>query len=344
MAKKLPFLLALLGASSLLAENSITRDLNFYRAGDQITKQQVEFVDPGDPGQNVVWNFSRLKTVNEKYNLWYLRKTRKDPAHMVCLEHRTSYRYELKGDTLWMMGYDNSTTKMCFIEFEMQLRYPFQYGDSLYSAFSGTGKYCQKVDLVAKGETFVKADASGTLITPTNDTLYNVLRVKRLRHYTEIGVGSTHLQLESYSWYARGYRYPVFETVKSNVLQGDSTMENFSTAFYYPIKDLQALAEDPENEALRNEDPETEDIILNCKTYPNPIDNNLTIRYELSREARVAYKVCNLSGLPVASLSARTLPAGNQQQSISMSGCTPGDYVLHITVNNKVYLVTLIKR
>jgi hypothetical protein len=70
--------------------------------------------------------------------------------------------------------------------------------------------------------TSVTADATGMLITTTNDTLKNLLRAKRLNNYSEIGVDSARLQLVTYSWYARGYQYPVFKTVKSVIMRGDS--------------------------------------------------------------------------------------------------------------------------
>lgn len=334
----------LLGGSMLFGQGSISQKRNFFRHGDRIIKQQVEYVDPGRSGKQIIWDFSRLNTINEKYKLVYFHPDKEDTTRFVGMEHQTRYRYELKRDTLWMTGYANRLTEMNYDSAEAQLRFPFRYGDSLRTIFSGKGLYCQKVDLIAKGETTATVDAQGMLITPENDTLKNVLRVHRLRNYTEIDVDSARMRLETYSWYALGYRYPVFETVKSWVIKGDSTMEHFGTSFYFPIKNLAELAEDPTNEAIRNNEANANNVLLRCTTWPNPVENDLTVNYELSQDARVSFRLCDVSGRPWVSLPEKVLSAGNQQELIPMSGLPGGDYALYVTVDGYVKRVKVIKR
>ncbi len=343
MHKLFPLVLTLVCVTSLFAQGSISRQRNYFRSGDKIIKQQVEYVEPGRSGKQIVWDFSRLNPINEKYKLVYFCTTKGDTTHIVGMEHQTRYRYELKHDTLWMTGYTNRLTEMNFDSAEAQLRYPFRYGDSLRTTFSGKGLYCQKVDLIAKGETTATVDAQGMLITPENDTLKNILRVYRLRNYSEIGIDSARMKLETYSWYARGYRYPVFETIKSWVIKGDSTMEHFGTSFYFPIKNLAELADDPINEAIRKNEANTNNILLRCTTWPNPVENDVTVNYELSQDARVSFRLCDVSGRPWVSLPEKGLSAGNQQELIPMSGLPGGDYALYITVDGYVHRVKVIK-
>ena len=337
------FLLSV-GCFAVFAQGSISQKRNAYRPGDRIVKQQVEYIDPGRSGKQITWDFSRLNTVNEKYKLVYYLPNKEDSTRIIGMEHQTRYRYELKHDTLWMTGYTNRLTEMTFDSAEAQLRYPFRYGDSLRTVFSGKGLYCQKVDLNARGETLVSVDAQGMLITPENDTLKNVLRVYRLRNYTEIGEDSARMKLETYSWYALGYRYPVFETVKSWIIKGDSTLEDFGTSFYFPIRNLAELAEDPINEAIRKNEANTNNVLLRCSTWPNPVENDVTVNYELSQDARVFFRLCDVAGRSWVSLPEKALSAGAQQEMIPMSGLPSGDYALYIAVDGYVHRVKVIKR
>jgi len=339
-------LLVCLMALSLQAQHrqSINSRCNYFRSGDKLTKQQVDFKDPGPSGKQIEWDFSMLNPIDEKYTLNYFSSGVDDTAHIVGVEHATRYHYELKKDTLWMTGYENRTTQMHFDKPEAQLRYPFHYGDSLRTTFSGTGLYCQKVDLVAQGETSVTVDATGLIITPTKDTLNNVLRVKRLRSYTEIGVDSALMQLETYSWYARGYRYPVFETVKSMVLRGDSTAESFTTAFYYPIDDLVNLPPDPANAFTNPEEGGITSVFTEAQLMPNPVVDDLEIKYKLTRSARVWFTVHNNTGVPLCQTPPKKMDEGYQSSTIRMSNLITGVYSLYVHVDDKVMRLNVVKK
>ena len=42
------------------------------------------------------------------------------------------------------------------------------------------------------------------------------------------------LEISTWRWYADGYRYPVFETIKSMAYRSGKCYEHFTTSFYYP--------------------------------------------------------------------------------------------------------------
>lgn len=345
--KKIIFILFCFAALMLQAQitQSITSSRNYFRSGDKLTKQQVEFKDPGAYGKNILWDFSMLNSINEKYKLYYYTKTKGDTTRMVGHEHETSYRYELKNDTLWLNDYQNRLTSMVFDKPEAQLRYPFHYGDSLRTKFSGSGVYCQKVDLVAKGETMVTVDATGLIITPSKDTLNNVLRVKRVRNYTEIGIDSASIQLETYSWYVLGYRYPVFETVKSMVMRGDSITESFSTSFYYPIEDLNILAPDPANENVTSEDIlDIHSVFTEAQLMPNPVVDYLNINFKLTRPAKVWFTVHNNIGIPLCQTTPENLDEGYHSTAIQMSNLITGVYSLYVHVDDMVMRLNVVKK
>lgn len=323
------------------ASHSLTAQRNDLRAGDVIIKQQLEFKDPGATGPQITWDFTQTNALNDKYQLIYFKPT-VDTAIVVGREHQTEYSYLLKSDTLWMLGYTNRTTEMTYQQPEALLRFPLQYGDTMRSAFAGTGLYCQRIDLRSEGHTKVTVDGYGKLITPDGDSL-QVVRVLRVKDFSNIGVDSVQLRMENYQWYALGIRYPVFESIKTFTIMGDSVALDFATSFYYSSINREQLATDLANaQALEATNPAS-DMLINCTIYPNPVHTDLQLTYELTADAQVSFLLCDMSGRPWASVAARTLRAGAQQQHISMSGLICGNYTLYITVNNKTYRRNIIK-
>ncbi len=121
--------------------NTLTREGNAYRAGDLLVKQQVEFKDPGAAGRNITWDFSMLQPINEDYKLrYFLPDSLRFPDKICGLEHNTRYYYRQRNDTLITTGFENATTMMQYTQPELRLKYPYNYGDTLYSAFTGEGE------------------------------------------------------------------------------------------------------------------------------------------------------------------------------------------------------------
>jgi hypothetical protein len=170
------------------AQTTITKSLQSLRSGDNLTKQQVEYKDPGRRGSNVLWDFSKLKPINEKYTVRYYTPAAKrdgDSVCITCLENRTMYKYISKGDSLLLMGFENSGSRMVLESPEYVMHYPFTLGDSIVSTFKGGGCYEQTLSSGTEGKLYVVADAIGTLILPDGDTLCNVLRVKTQHRFQQ---------------------------------------------------------------------------------------------------------------------------------------------------------------
>ncbi len=71
----LPPLIIACGFFSALS--SIRYDLNHFRAGDHYTRQEMEYVQPGDTGINVLWNFQQLDVINEKNPVYTFLKNQR---------------------------------------------------------------------------------------------------------------------------------------------------------------------------------------------------------------------------------------------------------------------------
>jgi len=236
----------------------LTSERNSYRAGDELMKQQVIFRDPGSHGKNLYWDFRHLQTTNEEYKLRYFIPDSTQMNRLCGLEHRTRYYYDQANDSIRSSGYENSTTFMQYVQPELRMRFPFTYGDTLRSEFEGKGEYGRRLKLGVKGFTRIEADAEGELILP-DETVKKALRVRTLRYYTEtqLAPNSSFLEeenvemiLDTYSWYAQGVRYPVFESIKTSIVTDGADTTVFTTSFYYPPIEQTAQIEEENMETL----------------------------------------------------------------------------------------------
>lgn len=337
--------------TSLLAQSRttavLTKHRNLPHAGDSIIKQQVEFVDPGAAGRNITWDFHNVHPVNDAYNLRYKALTA-DTSRLAGIEHRTIYRFRVQGDTLWHTGYENTTTLMEYTHPELKMRFPFHYGDTVSCQFEGKGEYCHRIPLHVAGTTTTTADGTGMLYAPQGFEYKNVLRVTSIREYTETGVDSVTMRLETYAWYVKGNRYPVFETVKTATHKaGKEETEHKVASFFYPPMNQQqqtdttGLAEketDPESQ------PEIDRIFTNCKLFPNPVESQLRIEYDLTQSAAIGFSVHDAVGIPKVITSPKQQQAGHYTETISMGGFSRGVYPLYVKVDGLVKTLHVVKK
>jgi len=340
--------------SGIAANHVLTKGRNAFRAADRITKQQVEFKDPGSSGKDLIWDFSMLQPINEEYKLNYFIPDSSRMDTLCGLEHRTRYYYCQKKDSLWATGFENSTTMMEYLKPELRLRFPFSFGDTLFSRFEGTGQYCHRIDLKVKGYTRIQADAQGELKLPDNVIAKKALRVHTLRYYTETGRDSIDMTLDTYSWYAEGVRYPVFESVKTNLIKhrhtGSGSNANgqdttiFATSFYYPPElQLSQVQTDP-LPAEKDDKAGAKTVFTEATFLPNPVVSNLQIKYKLTRPAQVWFTVHNNIGVPVCQTTPLQSSEGQHNTTIDMKALITGTYTLYIHVDDMIINKVVVKK
>jgi len=335
--------------------HKLTAKRNAYRAADQIVKQQVEYKDPGSSGKNLNWDFRMLRPVNEEYTLNYFIPDSTDMNRLCGMEHNTRYYYHQQHDSLRAVGYENSTTFMEYIVPELRMHYPFVYGDTLFSTFEGVGQYGHRLELAVKGYTRVEADAVGELLLPQSETVKKALRVRTLRNYTETGKDSIEMTLNTYSWYATGIRYPVFESIRTTLskkgdvkdLNGESMTDTtvFTTSFYYPpekqISQIETLPIPEENtDAITG----AAAVFTEAQLMPNPVKDNLLIKYKLTRAATIWFTVHNNTGVPLCTTAPENLDEGNHNTTIRMSKLLTGVYTLYVHVDDMEMRLNVVKK
>jgi len=435
----------------LCAQHRLMIETNIPRNGDKFEKFQVTYKDPGRTGTNLVWDFSKLKLVNESYRVEFFepKNELKDTALITCVEHRTMYPYALIGGRLFSLGFENPGFRMQYDIPELNLSFPFQYGDSLTETFVGHGQYRHTMQSEMEGTVTLVADATGTLILPDEDTLKGVIRVRSERLYTQrtipmslsmertsasfdsievdVESSSTEALLDSSAvnndltgqerkgsvtkkanngphstnpqaeedmhqnknkmgkdnngiknkkkreklikdntdslifrtevcrWYAPGYRYPLFETIRNISLpttKGKAEKDDLATAFYFPPYKHAYLEIDPINQAILDSllaasqteaAPTGDSLLFEYNYYPNPVRSTLNIELLLEVPSRVLFRIVDASGNLVLTQEEGTYTEGLHAFTINTGRLRLGENLLHIIVGNQMVGVMLLK-
>jgi len=360
----------------------ITFRYNHLRTGDEISKQQVEFKEPGRTGANVVWDFGKLQPINEEYIIDYstpiaLGDSLYVMGHdsipvkgivpeelIIGTEHNTRYYYRVIDNKLYILGHENPTTLLKYNKPLLSLAYPTTYGNSFTSDYNAKGLYSSRIPFESYGNVNIKADSYGIMVLPGGDTLRHVLRIYSKQSITESiekASGEKVIiksDLESYKWYAKGYRYPVFETLRTTNIQDTTQLNKFETAFFFPPQDHFYLDNDPDNlavlDSLWNIAHKPEDIIkpgdnnqpkqLSYNFYPNPVESYLTIEYYLEEESPVSFVIYTLEGKQIKMENIPAQKQGLYSHQIDFTGFTKGTYILKIQTKYSTITDKIIKK
>jgi len=352
MRKNLTYVTLVLFLCSNAQESKLTANRNSYRAADRLVKQQVEYKDAGSKGKDLIWDFRMIQPINEEYKLNYFIPDSSKMERLCGLEHRTRYYYLQHADSLWTTGFENATTYMEYVQPELKLKFPFSYGDNLYSRFEGKGEYCHRDSFHVQGYTRVEADAKGELQLPDFETVKNALRVHTLRHYTQTGKDNLEIILDIYSWYANGVRYPVFESIKTNLIkkarkQGEQAKDTtvFTTSFYSPPEEqISQVETEPLPTETNEELSGAAAVFTEATLLPNPVTDKLYLNYKLTRPAQVWFSVHSNGGIPLCQTPVQNLPEGYNSTAIDMRKLITGTYTLYVHVEDMLIQKVVIKK
>ncbi|MDR2057210.1 MAG: T9SS C-terminal target domain-containing protein [Dysgonamonadaceae bacterium] len=352
------------------AQHVLQSALNLPRAGDEIIKQQVQYKDPGRSGENVIWDFGQLQTVNDEYTLTYsepylirdsiyiLGKDTipvpelSDDNLFIGTEHYTMYYYRFSDSCLWALGHENAATLLQYDPPLLSGVFPQNYKDSRTSAYRSRGLYSGSVPFETEGTVKIEADACGMMILPSGDTLKQVMRTCSLLSFsellmTEAGDSVTvHTRQETFRWYSKGYRYPIFETIRNIVARDSTETGHFETAFFFPPQEHYYLAEDEENLALREEEENFDTWEgLSYNIFPNPVKYvPLELELYLPRTATVRIQIRNTMGLIALDENRGTYPVGICNFQFDLHALPTGNYILDVWLDERLISEIIMKR
>ena len=342
---KIPvFFVAAMLSHFVMAQNALTSALNMMRDSDVVEKQQLKFIDPGVNGKHLIWNFKDAKVTNKEYTVRYMRAS---DGKLYEIEPELIRTYRLENDSLFMTSYQNPLTFLNYTSSILTMKFPLEYGGSYSFPFNGGGKYCGKNAIALSGNTNVSIDAEGIIICSENDTLHNVIRVHELRNSSMRMSKDTVMSYsiskiveieDIYKWYARGYRYPVFETHTFSYFQNANMIKTMQTAFRC-LPDRQKMLNDTANKKITIQDSingnSNRQDIIRFEVENN--SNVVTLKYSLTQKAKVFAMISGVMGEVYRKIS-RTDNAGKDYTLVlDCNGLRWGDYILYINVNGNVY-------
>lgn len=233
------------------AQVPISSEANKFRGGDKLCKVVVDYMAPEGRGVDEVWSLGRITKQSEEY----LQTIASSRDTVAIFEAGQIHHYLMHGDTLVDKGEQSRRAYCLYSQERPVLRYPFQYGDSISGHYSGNGRN-ENLKYSRSGWGYTVADGTGVL-TDGEDSLQHITRVHLFDDYVEKYYASDtvciHMQCDRYSWYCAGYRYPVQESFKWSVVEGDNvTPLDSITYMFLPVMQLD-LAEDLANDSLLNE-------------------------------------------------------------------------------------------
>ena len=375
--KELLFFLLGCFLSLYLQAQSLSTDCNQLRGGDRLMKRMVTACEPGENGVQRVWDFGGLELRDANYELKYVLQ---GTDTVIGTEHCTMYYYRTSGDSLFCLGYENPTTFIAYQKPELLLVFPVFQGRVVTDYFDGMGNYCERLEVWLRGKSTVTADASGVLILPGGDTLRKVLRtythkciyqgmIPKVAIQDSLQIDtipfvldrdsienlltkeSIRLETETWRWYADGYRYPVFETVKSTVYKFGNAHEHFTASFVYlPEEQYYDLPYDTDNQGRRdlasderkwepidkNDRNERDNAAINYN-FRIENDGNIYFNYRLKQSGEVWLILYDLQGQQLTATQHANQTVGDYIEKIPMKSYPKGEYLLRIAVGKEVY-------
>lgn len=387
-------LFIIMAAACLRAGNGAAQTLtwacNGMRPGDCLAKQEIQYVEPGDSGRQALWDFSSVEFPDKKP--YHLRYDGVGDSLLFACDRNTLYRYSLQGDSLLCQGFESRSLSMHYRHPELLAVFPFAFGQRQESYFHGNGDYGGLLFLTCFGKSVAEADACGTLVLPGGDTLRHVLRVHHRQLQVEkqypypfmeardtvfspdsiehhLAADTFRVQIDTYRWYADGYRYPIIETARRTTLLLGEEYSRMEHAFFYPPEEQRYGLEDDFENRIKREAPKDDAADTGGKKAAGrgnpaggdgegaadaapPIDysvgrsadgNEIILDYTLAADATVSIMLFDMQSRQLSgSIGVREL-AGQYRKSIPLYGLMPGEYTLRIVVNGTAYGEKIIK-
>ena len=327
------------GISSVEAQITLTYKSHAPTEFTSVTKQRGQFMGFGEKGENITWDFSELNCskaytgdivasgLTEKAALF-------PTANVSVLEGSKVFYHELTNEQFSYNGLVGSQSVIYFDEPIIKMKYPFAYGDSFESKFSGHGIYNSSINSNFKGEYSFEADAFGTLILPGNLIITNVLRVKQTRHTVEVTACShTETTNEKYLWYSQHDRSPILAVTQTTVNSTGKKPKSTRATYY-------------------NDNPKSVTAIANIKktitklsTYPNPFTQNITLEFTLAEMAnKISIAVYDIRGQEITRINHKpTVGLNHVIINSRENGIVSGIYYVQIATPNDAILTKIIK-
>lgn len=211
-----------------------------------------------------------------------------------------------------------------------QLHYPVNYSNTDSDTYAGY--------ITINGNTFHGSgvvydtvDGWGTLKLPGGLTYLNVLRIHTSQIFVDsadlFGHGIATFIFESYNWYMPNY-HSALMTINTAVGTG------LALGYYYKV--VSYASQQISNAGV----PGIDQIGNSLQLYPNPLQNELNVRFNLPTEKKVSVSIADMLGREMAVISDK-YNKGVQNIKINTTSFPKGLYLVHLnsgdeTVTRKI--------
>lgn len=323
-------------------QHMIDMSSNVIRANDQIEVIETEYQSSGDAGRDVTWDVSQISECSRVDVSFESDST----GIIVRNDGKSLSSFVMHGDSLLQTSYETPLEQITYSVPVLTMRYPMSYGDTWEKDFHGDGTYCHQFHERRVGRIQSVADGYGRMIISETDTLYQVLRVYTLKT-SSIQIspdscvnnpGRLKQEIEErYQWFARGYRYPVYETVSRTSYDNLIPVATRQYA-HCCMPEIQRLLSDEHNEQIAKEDSLQQFSSGDIFHYEVSNNGNIVqIDYALDKPAHIRTIVADVMGTVYRNQQWNGVATEHNVMSIDCSGLRHGHYILYMNVDGKIY-------
>ncbi len=326
MKKTLLLISSLLLACNLIFSQVIlTHKTHGLVAGALNPMKLIEYIEAGNGGLGVVWDFSMIKE-KEDFQGELFENTGLSPAaagtNVVLKEFNNRFVFSASEDKLEQYGSfygEGGDSYTRYDEPFVKMKYPFAYGSAYAGSFSGGQYQGDKKISGINGNYEISADGSGTLILPNGITYKKALRVKEVKRTSYNN--SILFEEVTYRWYLQNYRFPVLVFIKSGTANGSCT--SFLSAYNPKATDLKSTT---------SLDDSKETII---QIFPNPASNFISAKIVLVKDSKVEINLYDAAGKYLGNIVNNNFTSGEQTFTISAKekSLKFGLYFLNINID-----------
>lgn len=319
----------ILTGTAILAQPVLKFETHGLKAGSDNVMSYCHYMEPGDAGENRVWDFSRLEF--QQVFTGYLKNSAESAigqnfagTNTELTEFNSCFYFNVSEEKIEQYGYSSMDGRIQtrYSTPFVKMKFPFTYGDAFSGSFSGTTVYFGSEGLEINGVYSVEADAYGELILPGNVKYENTLRIKTEKSYTHVLPGSEQeVGIVTYRWYNSMHRYPLLVLTEYTVSGSNNTSTNYQAAYNtHAVNDISPIS--------------GESVLL----YPNPTGGSLMLEYNAVAAGTIIIRIIDSSGKLITESDYDIVSGGIHQINLSdkISGLIPSNYLLLIQNGNKI--------
>lgn len=333
-------------AASLSAQIVIEKDKHALDLNNESEFANVEFIEPGEGGENIVWDYSNINFTGEYISGEKSNVDTKDAnlfdytPNIKVSEGEHTFYYQINDNSFSMVGITNDTYTTNYTKPLKRMVYPFSYQDSFEGNFQADAKYNTNSHIDINGSYKIEADGYGVIKLPNNQVI-NVLRVKQYSKSTQ-GATCYDVEIESYKylWYSAESRYPIVSTSiqEQKISTGETKITKKTFINEKVLKQESASAPNDINENIVD--------VYGYSVSPNPFVDLINVSYQLNNNADVSIGVYTILGAKVTDVVVNnSQEKGTYTYTVPTQdlGLTPGLYFVKFKFNDTEYNEKIIK-